>query len=182
MGKGGMLRGKTEPPCVLDGLVYVLAVFPVLVGGTFGAHVAAVLVVIGFRYAATLEELLCPQSAALARTDGLRHGKHHVTDAEVLLRAYRDIPCGRLEVHEVHEVAARNIVELVFVAYPVYEHAQAEVNGVRPCGGFPEQCGTAVHGLSSFILSRSLTTLSAIPLSRDTSTSMNTGLKHHTQK
>lgn len=132
-----MLRGKAESSCVFDGLVYVLAVFPVFVGGSLGAHVAAVLVVIGFRYAATLEELLRPQPAALARADGLRHGKHHVTDAEVLLLTYRNIPCGRLEVHEVHEIAARNIVELVFVAYPVYEHAQAEVNGVRPCGGFP---------------------------------------------
>lgn len=37
--------------------------------------------------------------------------------------------------------------ELIFVAYPVDEHAQAEVNGVHPCGGFPKQCGTAVHGL-----------------------------------
>ena len=120
-GERRILRGKTEPPCVFDGLVYVyaLAVFPILVGGTSGAHVAAVLVDAGFRYIATLEELLRPQPAALMRTVGLRYGKHHVTDTEVFGRT--DTSRSRLEVHEVHEIAARNIVELVFVAYPVDE-------------------------------------------------------------
>lgn len=75
------------------------------------AHVTAMLVVIGFRYAATLQEFLRPQPAAFARADGLRHGKHHVTDTQVLFRAYRDIPRGRLEVHEVGEVAARQALE-----------------------------------------------------------------------
>lgn len=75
------------------------------------AHVTAVLVVIGFRYAATLQEFLRPQPAAFARADGLRHGKHHVADTQVLFRAYRDIPRSRLEVHEVGEVAARQALE-----------------------------------------------------------------------
>ena len=72
-------------------------------------------------------------------TDGTGDGKHHVTDAKVLFRAHDDLPFGGFRGSEVHEVAARQILELVVVAHLVNEQAQGEVNGIHPCGGLLQQ-------------------------------------------
>ena len=48
----------------------------------------------------------------------------------VLFRAHDDRPSGGFQVQEVHEVAARQVLELVVVAHLVDEQAQGEVNGV----------------------------------------------------
>ena len=131
-GSGGRLWGTVQPLCVFNGLVDGLAVILILPCGTFAANVAAVLVVVGFGYAAAFQELFRPEFPALSRPDGTGDGKHHVTDAKVLFRAHDDLPFGGFQVQEVHEVAARQEVELVVVAHLVDEQAQGEVNGVRP--------------------------------------------------
>ena len=82
------------------------------------------LVVVGFGYVAAFQELFRPEFPALSRPDGTGDGKHHVTDAKVLFRAHDDLPFGGFQVQEVHEVAARQILELVVVAHLVNEQAQ----------------------------------------------------------
>ncbi|EXZ75667.1 hypothetical protein M123_4783 [Bacteroides fragilis str. 3976T8] len=180
-GNGGRLWGAVQPAGFFDGAVNGFAVIPVLLGRAFAANVTAVLVVVRLGYAATLQELLRPEPAALARPDGLRDGEHHVADAQVLFRSHGDRPRGGFEVHEVHEVAARKVTELAVVAHPVDEQAQGEVDGVRPRGCLLQQ-GGPVHGSPSFMRRMSEMMLPAIPCRRSTSTSRNMGLKQYTQK
>ena len=97
---------QLQPLRAFDGLVNGFPEIPVLLCRAFAAHVATVLVVVGLGYATTFEELFRPKFSTLARPDGLRNGEHHVADAQVLFRAYRDSASGELQVHEVREVAA----------------------------------------------------------------------------
>ena len=180
-GNDGRLWGTFQPSCVFNGLVDGFAEILILFGGSIVANIAAVLVVVGFGYAAAFQKLFCPKSAAFTRPDGLGNRIHHVTDTQVLFRAHDDLPFGGFQVQEVHEVAARQILELVVVAHLVNEQAQGEVNGIHPCGGLLQQACT-VHGLPSFTRLMSEMILPAIPCRRSTSTSRNTGLKHQTQK
>lgn len=180
-GNDGRLWGTFQPSCVFNGLVDGFAEILILFGGSIVANIAAVLVVVGFGYAAAFQELFRPEFPALSRPDGTGDGKHHVTDAKVLFRAHDDLPFGGFQVQEVHEVAARQILELVVVAHLVNEQAQGEVNGIHPCGGLLQQACT-VHGLPPFTRLMSEMMLPAIPCRRSTSTSRNTGLKHQTQK
>ena len=139
-GNDGRLWGTFQPSCVFNGLVDGFAEILILFGGSIVANIAAVLVVVGFGYAAAFQELFRPEFPALSRPDGTGDGKHHVTDAKVLFRAHDDLPFGGFQVQEVHEVAARQILELVVVAHLVNEQAQGEVNGVHPYGCVFEQC------------------------------------------
>ena len=175
-GNGGWLWGTVQLPRALNGLVDGLAVVLVLFGRPFAANVTAVFVVVGFGYTAAFQELFRPKPAAFARSDGLRDGKHHVTDAQVLFRAYRDRPGSGFQVQEVHEIAASQIFKLVVIAYLVNEQAQGEVNGVHPCGCLLQQ-GSPVHGSPSLMRRMSEMILPAIPFRRSTSTSRYIGLK-----
>ena len=166
---------------VFDGLVDGFAEIPVLLCRALGAYVAAVLVVVGLGYAATFEELFRPKPSTLARPDGLRDGEHHVTDAQVLFRAYRDSASGGLQVHEIREVAARHAFKLAVVAHLVDKQARGEVDDVNIPGCLLQQLCPG-HGLSSCILLMSEMILPAIPFRRSTSTSRNIGLKQYTQK
>ena len=74
---------------------------------------------------------LPPLLATLTRPDGLRYGQHHVADAQVLFRTHGDRPHRRFQVHEVHEVTAGKMPELIIVTHLVDEQAQGEVNGVH---------------------------------------------------
>lgn len=124
-GNDGRLWGTFQPSCVFNGLVDGFAEILILFGGSIVANIAAVLVVVGFGYAAAFQELFRPEFPALSRPDGTGDGKHHVTDAKVLFRAHDDLPFGGFQVQEVHEVAARQILELVVVAHLVMNRHRA---------------------------------------------------------
>ena len=97
-GNDGRLWGTFQPSCVFNGLVDGFAEILILFGGSIVANIAAVLVVVGFGYAAAFQELFRPEFPALSRPDGTGDGKHHVTDAKVLFRAHDDLPFGGFQV------------------------------------------------------------------------------------
>ena len=108
----------------------------------------------GYKIYATLQEIFRPLLATLTRPDGLRYGQHHVADAQVLFRTHGDRPHRRFQVHEVHEVTAGKMPELIIVTHLVDEQAQGEVNGVHPCGCVFEQCSVTHARPPSSVLCR----------------------------
>ena len=72
-GNDGRLWGTFQPSCVFNGLVDGFAEILILFGGSIVANIAAVLVVVGFGYAAAFQELFRPEFPALSRPPGKKY-------------------------------------------------------------------------------------------------------------
>ena len=59
----------------------------------------------------SVSKTLLPKVCRVHAADGLGNRIHHVTDTQVLFRAHDDRPLGGFQVQEVHEVAARQVLD-----------------------------------------------------------------------